>query len=395
MQIVRYPYNLQVMFKRLARASLQQLWDAFPAVLILGARQVGKTTLAKLFLPEAHYCDLEDPQTRALYSAEPRFQLESHGDRPIILDEVQSVPVVFETLRGVIDQDRKRKGRFCLLGSAQPSLIRHVSETLAGRVGILDLDPLVCEEVKKTTTAPLDLWLKGGFPDALTHDFRRWWESYIRTYIERDLPHFGIHPQPILLRTLFTMLAHQQGGLLNLSQLGGSLGVSHNTIQRYIQWLEQTFLVRRLPPYFRNIGKRLTKSPKIYLRDTGLLHHLLNISSIDQLNSHPIRGTSWEGFVIEELIRRERLLRPYTQFFFWRTAIGAEVALVFDRGDEKIGIEIKVGGTEDVNIAKKLAAVLTDIGTDRGYIIDQAKGVTKLLPGIERRGFFEDVGWLP
>ncbi|MEK7222423.1 MAG: ATP-binding protein [Nitrospirota bacterium] len=376
---------------------LRRLWRQFPAVLILGPRQAGKTTLAKQFLPKGHYCDLEDPHTRSVFETEPRFQMEQRADRPLILDEAQLVPVVFEALRGMIDQERRRTGRFCLLGSAQPALVRQASETLAGRVGILELDPLICAETAQGSKPirPQQLWLKGGFPDALSGDFRLWWESYLRTYIERDLPHFGIQADPLLMRRLMTMLAHQQGGVLNLSQLGSALGVSYHTADRYMGWMEQTFLVRRLSPYFRNVGKRLTKSPKVYLRDPGLVHHLLNISTMKDLEHHPIRGASWEGFVIEELIRRERVVRPYTQCYFWRTAAGAEVDFIFDRGDERVAVEIKAGGTEDVRAARHLQSALDDIGATRGYILDQAKGVTPMVPRVERRGFFESLTWLP
>ncbi|MDD2709931.1 MAG: ATP-binding protein [Verrucomicrobiae bacterium] len=376
---------------------LAELWRQFPAVLLLGARQVGKTTLARAFLPNAHYCDLEDPQTRDLFETEPRFQIEHRDARPIILDEAQMVPVLFSTLRGIIDQDRKLTGRFLLLGSAQPVLLRQVSETLAGRVGIMDLDPLIASEVfsGRHSVPGGQLWLRGGFPDALKGDFRQWWESYIRTYIERDLPHLGLQIQPVLLRRLMTMLAHYQGCLLNSSQLGAALGVSYHTVQRYLNWMEQTFLVRRLPPYFRNIGKRLTKSPKLYLRDPGLVHHLLNIGALRELDSHPVRGASWEGFVIEEVIRRERLVHPHTQFYFWRTASGEEIDLLLDRGGERIGIEIKAGGSESAGDARKLEAALANADASRGYILDQAAGITRMLPRVTRRNFFADPSWLP
>lgn len=187
-------------------------------------------------------------------------------------------------------------GRFILLGSAQPKLVKQVSESLAERVGIVELSPLTAKEVAcQTNDDYQQLWLTGGFPDALqaakrSGSFRDWWEGYLRTYVEQDLPSMGIRAEPLLLRRLLTMLAHQQGGMLNYEQLAGSLGVSAKTVQRYVNILEQSFLLRRLPPYFRNVGKRLVKAPKVYLRDTGLLHHLLNIDSLDALNNHPIRG---------------------------------------------------------------------------------------------------------
>ena len=279
---------------------------------------------------------------RHLFTEEPAFQLEwrdnAHG---LILDEAQSVPSVFGALRGFIDRDRKRNGRFLLLGSAHPSLIRQVSESLAGRVGILDLDPFTMSEVagKSPRRALPDLWLRGGFPDAFAGNFREWWEAYLRTYRERDLSQLGVGADPILLRRLLMMLAHCQGGLLNLSQLGQSLGVSYHTVDRYVNVLEQTFLVRRLLPYHRNVGKRLVKAAKVYLRDTGLLHHLLNLSTLAELENHPVRGASWETFVSEDVIRREKLASPQSQFFFWRTASGAEIDLVIERGPQRFGFE--------------------------------------------------------
>ena len=388
---------MQAMWQRSAVPALERLWKQFPAVAILGARQVGKTTLARQFLPNARYCDLEDPLTRQLFEEQPRFHLEQDSSEPLILDEAHLVPAMFAALRGVIDQERHRTGRFCLLGSAQPTLVRAIAESLAGRVGILELDPL-CAVETQTTEPILDwrtLWLCGGFPDAAKGDFRLWWESYLRTYVERDLPQLGLRPQPILLRRLLTMLAHLHGGLLNLSDLGNSLGISHNTVSHYLDILEQTFLIRRLPPYFRNIGKRLTKSPKIYLRDSGLLHHLLNITTEDELRHHPALGRSWEGFDVEELIRKEKLVRPHTQFFFWRTAAGAEADLVFDRGSSLVAIEIKCGAVERAVEARRFAATLPDIGAAQGFMIDQSVGHRHLLPQVECRGFGDDLGWVP
>jgi predicted AAA+ superfamily ATPase len=313
-----------------------------------------------------------------------------------ILDEAHLVPALFAALRGIIDQDRGHTGRFCILGSAQPTLIRTVSESLAGRVGILDLDPL-CAQETATGELLLDwrtLWLRGGFPDAAKGDFRAWWESYLRTFVERDLPQLELRPQPVLLRRLLTMLAHLHGGLLNMSDLGNSLGISHHTVSHYLDVLEQTFLIRRLSPWFRNVGKRLTKSPKIYLRDSGLLHHLLNLSTEEELWCHPALGRSWEGFVLEEIVRREKIVHPHTQFYFWRTAAGAEADLVLDRGDLLIAIEIKCGALERTIEAKRFAATLSDIGAVPGFVLDQGAGRRPLLPQVECRGFADDVTWL-
>lgn len=386
------------MFRRLATARLRALASEFPAVVVLGARQVGKTTLARSTFRNLPYIDLEEPRTRALFDDDPVFQIERRSDRALILDEVQFVPEVFAALRGIIDAGDRSPGRYILLGSAQPSLVRGISESLAGRVGIMDLDPLTAVEVSRgRQRVPwLDLWLRGGFPDALRmRNFREWWEAYLRTYVERDLPALGLGADPILLRRLLTMLAHQQGGILNASQLGGSLGISHNTVQRYMNVLEQTYLVRRLPPYFRNVGKRLVKSPKVYLRDSGLVHHLLNIASHEDLESHPIRGASWETFVLEDILRRERLAHPHSQCFYWRTSAGAEIDLVIDRGNERYAIEIKSAHAGRLHEVRALENAASDVGAKRAYFIDQDKGRDPVRPDIDRIGFSQALNWLP
>lgn len=383
---------------RLATLRLRSLAASFPAVLVLGARQVGKTTLARLAFRGSPYVDLEEPRLRALFRDDPTFQIESRVKPSLILDEAQSVPEVFSALRGIIDAHSRIMGRFILLGSAQPSLVRGVSESLAGRVGILDLDPLTAVEVARGRERRFwaDVWLRGGFPDPLrTGDFREWWEAYLRTYVERDLPALGIGADSILLRRMLTMLAHQQGGILNSSQLGNALGVSHHTVRRYLDVLEHTYLLRRLPPYFRNVGKRLVKSPKVYLRDSGLLHHLLNIATLEDLDSHPVRGASFETFVLEDLLRREQLAHPHSRFFYWRTAAGAEIDLVIERGAERYAVEIKTARADKPRAVHALEAAATDIAARRAYLIDQDRGHDPLRPTIERRGFATALDWLP
>ncbi len=387
------------MWHRLHAGRLVALARQFPAVLILGPRQVGKTTLARAAFPRAPYLDLEQPGLRQLFTDDPQFQIESRRPQAgaLVLDEVQCVPAVFPTLRGLIDQQRRKMGRFILLGSAQPTLVRHVSESLAGRVGILELDPLTVAEAapgspKRRWT---DLWLRGGFPDALRGDFRDWWENYLRAYLERDLPQLGVQADPLFLRRLLTMLAHAQGGLINASSLGASLGVSHHTIGRHLDILEQTFLIRRLPPYFRNVGKRLVKSPKVYLRDSGLLHHLLNLETLEEVRDHPVHGASWETFVLEDLIRREKLRHPHAQFYFWRTADGAEIDLVIERGSERVAVEIKVGRGDKAHVARVMERAMTDVGAKAGWILDQAEGSEALRQKLGRRSFAADPEWLP
>jgi predicted AAA+ superfamily ATPase len=270
--------------------------------------------------------------------------------------------------------------------------VRGAAESLAGRASVMELAPLTAPEVA-TGDAPEDwrtVWLKGGFPDALRGDFREWWEAYLRLFLERDLPQYGVSADPVLARRLLTMLAHRQRGLLNASELGGSLGVSYHTVQRYLAVFEQTFLLRPLRPYFRNVGKRLVKAPKVYLRDTGLLHHLLDISTHEQLESHPVRGASWETFVIEDVLRREDLGHPGSGAFFWRTAAGAEVDLVIERGDRRIALEVKTAGADRPRVVRSLEEALVDLDANRGWIVDQASGIDRLGVRVARAGF-EDV----
>ncbi|MDP2000657.1 MAG: ATP-binding protein [Rhodoferax sp.] len=372
-------------------------------MLILGARQVGKTTLARQTFPSFSYLDMEDTATHALFAEDPRFQLDARTGAGLILDEAQRLPILFDALRGAIDADRQRMGRFVILGSAQPALVRQVSESLAGRVGILELSPLTAQETATGDTPIMDyrqLWLAGGFPDALGAagrggHFRDWWEAYLRTYVERDLPALGVSVEPILMRKLLTMLAHAQGGLANLSQFAAALGLSQPTVARYVDILEQSFLLRRLPPYFRNVGKRLVKAPKLYLRDTGLLHHLLNIDSLEGLDSHPIRGASWETFVLEDLLRREALAYPHGVAHFWRTAGGAEVDLLLERGVDLHAVEIKTARATSPYLARGLRAIMDDTRAVSATVIDQGPAADPLAPGITRRGFATAMQWLP
>jgi predicted AAA+ superfamily ATPase len=377
------------MFQRLVLPRLLAAAAAFPVIVLLGARQVGKTTLARAAFGGHRYFDLEDPATAERFRQGARFELDTHADAGMILDEAQAMPLLFAALRGAGDARRAHRGRFIVLGSAQPALVRGVSESLAGRAAVIDLDPLTAQEAADAAAAVpwAQLWLKGGFPDALGGDFRAWWESYLRLVLERDLPQYGVRADPRFMRRLLTMLAHQHGGLLNASALGGSLGVSHHTLLRHLDVLESIYLLRRLPPYFRNVGKRLTKAPKVYLRDSGLLHHLLNISTAQELANHPARGASWEGFVIEDVIRRERLSHPESQPYFWRTAAGAEIDLLLERGSERVAVEIKAGRGDDARAVRTLRDAMPDAQAARGWIVDQAGGVERLSEHIARAGF--------
>lgn len=377
---------------RLAQNRLLDLSAHFPAVVVLGPRQVGKTTLARATFSGAAYKDIESPMVRMRFSEDPAHEVSRLGDMAI-LDEAQAVPEIFAALRGEIDKRRgDGKCHFCILGSAQPDLVRGVTESLAGRVGLLNLDPLTpCE----TNLPVMEQWLKGGFPEALRGDFRAWWDPYLEAVIQRDLAAYGRRPDAFFLRRLLVMLASQQGGLLNLSALGNALGVNYHTVQHGLDLLEGVFLIRRLPPFFRNIGKRLVKSPRVYLRDSGLLHHLLNIGTPEELDVNPVRGMSWEGFVVEDLIRRELLRSPFTQVSFWRTAAGQEADLVFDRGNERIAIEVKTNSGTNPHDARKLEAMLDDIGAQRGVLVGMGAQPEQLTARVANHSLDRDPCWLP
>lgn len=385
------------MFPRMAIDRLQRLARQFPALAILGPRQVGKTTLASLAFPQLPRLDCEEPLTADLLRHETRHAIAARERGGLVLDEVQAVPEVVAALRGLIDADRRRNGRFILLGSAHPGLVRGVSETLAGRIATVDLAPLAACEARagKPARGWRELWLKGGFPDALRDDHTAWWGAYLRTVLERDLPQYGVTADPVFMRRLLTMLAHGQGGLANASQLGAALGVSFHAVQRHLDVLERIFLLRRLPPYFRNIGKRLVKAPKLYLRDTGLLHHLLNIRTHDELESHPVRGASWETFVIEDVLRREAVAHPDRGAFFWRTAAGAEADLVLEAGGAHTVLEVKTAYGGSGRQLRALHEAMADIGASRAWIIDQGSGIERLDAGIARAGFGEVVDGTP
>ena len=319
------------------------------AVALIGPRQAGKTTLALDIGEErgALYLDLEDRTDRQKLS-DPALFLSHYEDRLVILDEIHRVPDLFQDLRGVIDSGRrrgKRTGRFLILGSASMDLLRQSSESLAGRIAYIDLQPFHILEVAGGRDTLTRLWVRGGFPDSfLAVDGRRSFllrKDFIRTYLERDVALFGPRLPAETLERLWVMLAHSQGGLLNASRLASSLGVSVQTVNRYIGLLTDLLLVRRLAPFRANIGKRLVKSPKIYVRDSGLLHALLGIGDFNALAGHPVAGASWEGYVIENLLAAapER-----TTASFYRTSAGAEVDLVLQLPNGELwAIEIKRG----------------------------------------------------
>ena len=334
-----------MMFSRHLQALLVDELGHSPAVALLGPRQVGKTTLAlEVAKDRPHvYLDLESERDRGKL-AQAELYFESHRDRLVILDEVHRAPGLFPLLRGQIDQARRAgftAGCYLMLGSASLDVLKQSGETLAGRASYLELGPL---HVGETGAARLgDLWLRGGFPPSLTapSDARsqRWRESFIRTYLERDVPQFGPRIAAETLRRFWTMLAHHQGGLLNMAQLARNLGVDVKTVGSYVDLLCDLLLLRRLQPWHVNAGKRLVKAPKVYVRDSGLLHALLDIGTLDALLSHMVVGASWEGFCIETLLA---CAPPGVTGHFYRSSAGAEVDLLLAwPGGEVWAIEVK------------------------------------------------------
>ncbi len=357
----------------------------FPAILILGPRQCGKTTLARNFL-EGNYFDLERPSDYRVFADDPELAL-SRLEGPLILDEAQTLPALFAVLRSVIDDRRQDRGRFVLLGSVNPNLVRQVSESLAGRVGVVELSPFLFPEVGGRERDLPEFWLRGGYPEAWSEpdsDRRtRWQEQYVQALVERDLARHGLRISPPQMRRVLGMAAHVHGGLLNLSELGRSLGVSYHTVQSYLDVLEGHFLIRRLLPWHANLGKRLVKSPKLYIRDSGLLHYLLGIRTERNLLESPRRGASWEGFMIEQVIALEALAGPGRQFWFYRTQAGAEIDLVVERDGRRTGYEFKAACAVGRSDASGLRAGLADGVISEGRVVHLGTRRFPLAPEVE------------
>jgi len=375
----------------LDRAIAQQLTDALaysPAVALLGPRQVGKTTLAlevgeRQAQGTALYLDLESEQDRAKL-AQPELYLSDHRDKLVILDEVHRAPGLFPVLRGLIDRNRragKRAGQYLLLGSASLDLLKQSGESLAGRIAYLELTPL---QLLETRHLPMDdLWLRGGFPESLlarsTPRSLHWRQDFIRSYLERDIPQFGPRISAETLRRFWTMLAHHQGGLLNTAQFARNLGVDVKTTGAYLDLLVQLLLVRRLPPWHANLGKRLVKAPKVYVRDSGLVHALLNIADKETLLAQPIVGSSWECFVIENLLS---CAPQSVQGYFYRTSGGAEIDLLLSWPDGRLwAIEIK--RSLNPKPARGFHAACADLGPARKFVVYAGSERYRIAPDIE------------
>lgn len=382
--------TLNVIIARMIQRELQgkilDLLGQEAAVGILGPRQVGKTTLA-LALKTARksiYLDLESPIDRKKLE-DPYAFLEMYPNSSIILDEIQRVPDLFPILRGVIDREKRNNsdtGRFLILGSASLDLLKQSSESLAGRIAFVELKPINSLELKKEKRELEKLWLRGGFPRSYLADSEekslQWRQSFISTYLERDIPQLGPKIPSETLRRFWTMLAHLQGSSLNAAQIAGSLEVSGMTVGRYLDLMVDLFLVRRLSPWYSNAGKRLIKSPKVYVRDSGLVHALLNIKDFSALLSHPVNGFSYEGFIIENIIAS----LPFgADFGFYRTSAGAEIDLVIKMpSTELIAVDVKRNKTPKVEKGFHIAC--DDLKCDKRFVVYPGNEKFPLASGV-------------
>lgn len=379
------------MIPRILESRLRRLLRTFPAVGLLGPRQVGKTTLAQTIAQNADnlYLDLENPVDLEKLT-DARGYLQARQGRLVVLDEVQRAPGLFQVLRGVIDErirHGEQAGQFLLLGSASMELLRQSGESLAGRIAYIELSSLDIREV-----GPEDqdrLWARGGFPRAFLADDDEasavWREQFIRTYLERDVPAHGPRIPAETLRRFWTMLAHGQGGLLNAASLAGSLAVDGKTVAKYLDLMVDLLLVRRLPPFHANVRKRLVKSPKVYVRDSGIVHTLLRLDDEESVLGHPVAGMSWEGFALETLIRAAP---DRTRASFYRTATGVEIDLILELPRNRLwAIEFKRGLAPKVN--RGLWTAVEDLEPDRTFVVYSGDERYPMTKGVEAIGLRE------
>lgn len=357
----------------ITRRILTEILDSlsfFPVVSIIGPRQVGKTTLAKQIMADSEkptlYLDLE-LQSDLFKLNDAELFLSQHSEKLIVIDEVQNKKELYPLLRSLVDQTRE-PGQFLLLGSASPELIRHSSESLAGRIAYHQLHPFDLTEVQDTVSQS-DLWVKGGFPNVLfakNDDLgRRWMENFISTYLNRDLLQLGLNASPKIIRNLWTMMAHLNGQLLNASTISNSLGVTTPTVKRYIDFLEEAFLLKSLHSFSWNMSKRLVKTPKVYLTDTGILHNLSGVTDFNNLSGNPIVGSSWESFVVNQLLA---LKKNQVDLYFYRTHQGTEVDLVFTKGLTVVATaEIKYSNSPQ--LTKGNFQAFADLNAPMNYVI--------------------------
>jgi len=358
------------MINRRISSEIKDSLSYFPVVSIIGPRQVGKTTLAKQIMVESVkptlYLDLE-LQSDLFKLNDVELFLSQHSEKMIVIDEVQNKKELYPLLRALVDRTRE-SGQFLLLGSASPELIRHSSESLAGRIAYHQLHPFDLTEIPETISQN-DLWVKGGFSNVLfakNDDLaRRWMENFISTYLNRDLLQLGLNASPKIIRNLWTMMAHLNGQLFNATTLGNSLGISTPTVKRYVDFLEEAFLLKSLHPFSWNMPKRLVKTPKIYLTDSGILHHLSGVTDFNNLSGNPIIGSSWESFVINQILA---LKKNQIDLYFYRTHHGAEVDLVFTKGLTVVATaEIKYSNSPQ--LTKGNFQAFDDLNAPMNYVI--------------------------
>ena len=351
----------------------------FPVVGIIGPRQIGKTTLAKHLAKSRsiHYLDLESAADRQKLS-DPVFYLQNYSDKLVILDEIQQMPELMMALRGIIDADRKA-GRFIILGSASPTLIKKSADSLAGRIGYIELSSLMLSEVGDENEGLL--WHRGGFPISYLANSERasmiWRKNFIKTYIEKDLSLLGLSAEPKIIEKFWRMLASVHGNLWNAESIGRSMGLTSPTINRYLALMEGAFMIRILPPYYVNISKRLVKSPKIYIRDSGILHAFKDILHQKNLLDDPQVGASWEGFVIEQIIEAMNNTLIDGKAFFYRTQQAAECDLIIEHNNMvKAAIEIKL--SSEPQISKGFRITMTDTNAQHGFVIAKTTETYKI-----------------
>ena len=363
------------MIKRFLKESVEKSLMKYPVVGILGSRQVGKTTLAKIIKERMKkkviYLDLELPSDLNKLQ-DPELYLSRFEDTLVIIDEIQLMPSLFPLMRALVDRNRSA-GRFLILGSASLELIRHSSESLAGRIIYHELSSFSLSETNSENIQKL--WLRGGYPESYlsrnNDESYIWREAFIKSYLETDIPRLGIRIPAQQLRRFWTMIAHSHGQLWNASKIAGSLGISAPTVTSYLDILEETFIVRQLRPYYSNIKKRLIKSPKVYIRDSGLLHALLNIRTLDDLHGHPSMGGSWEGFVVEQILE---ILPERWQAYFYRTGAGAEIDLVlFDGNHKPVAVEIKYSVSP--KLERGFWNAYEDLSCKKGFVLYPGVGI--------------------
>ena len=357
------------MLARKTRALVRARLEDYPAVALVGPRQCGKTTLARSL--RGRYFDLEQESDRLRLDLE--WEEAAGGSRLVVLDEAQSWPEMFPRLRGAIDGDRRRNGRYLLLGSISPSLMTRVCESLAGRLSVVELTPLLHTELGSEPQRRR-LWLYGGYPDGGVlngRGFPVWQRDYLNLLVQRDLPNWGLPAHPRTTHRLLLMLAAAHGQEWNASQVGKSLGLSYHTVNSYLDYLEGAFLVRRLPAWHGNLRKRIVKRPKVYWRDAGLLHALLNVHDRNALLGQPWVGASWEGFVIDQTLATLQSAGARFEAFHLRTSDQREIDLLIDTGTELWAMEIKLTTRPALRDMARLEANADLVGADRRFLVCQ------------------------